>query len=140
MITNYLGDSVPVALPCSNNPHIHPLGGLQPEIQSFFGGAGESGCDCTEALIWCQLTWSTRWQQSNITLHRNRCTESTSASGHQHALCCEDLLFYDWNILLFLITHSLSSSLPASCPTIASLPLPIITALCCIQLGPRSVL
>lgn len=99
------GDSVPVALPCSNSPHIHPLGGFQRE--SFSGGGVGSGCDCTEALIWCQLTWSTGWQQSSIALHRNCCTESTSASGHQHALCCEDLLFYDWNILLFLITRSL---------------------------------
>lgn len=76
------------------------------------------------ALVRSQLTWKTEWQQSSISLQRSCCIESAlGAGGNQHVRCCEDLLFYDWNILPFLITGSLFTlcfSPSYCCPSHAS--------------------
>lgn len=61
--------------------------------------------------------------------------------GDQQAHCCEDLLFYDWNIFLFF--SSLVLFLPPSIPP-SILLLPTCStanhyALCCLQLGPTQL-
>lgn len=79
-------------------PHIHLLKAFSLRYRHFWGGG-----KILIAWLWADLKNHVAAVQ-----HRTETVvQSTSASGDQHARCCEDLLFYDWNVLLFLITRSL---------------------------------
>lgn len=81
LISDYLAalslwDSLVDIIPC-----IYTLEAFSLRYRHFLW----SRYDCMWALVRSQLTWKTGWQQYSTTPHQNCCTESTSASGDQHA-------------------------------------------------------